>query len=43
MERARIQRTGLLEHRAFEQPEIAHEKREPWIMALSVGPGYESL
>jgi Tfp pilus assembly protein PilF len=29
--------------RAFEQLEIAYEKREPWILALKVSPGFDTI
>jgi len=29
--------------RAFEQLEIAYEKREPWILALRVSPGFDTI
>ena len=29
--------------RAFEQLEIAYSKREPWILALKVGPGFDTI
>ncbi len=29
--------------RAFELLEIAYEKREPWIIAVKIGPGFDTL
>ena len=29
--------------RAFQQLEIAYSKREPWILALKVGPGFDTI
>lgn len=29
--------------RAFEQLEIAYAKREPWILALKIGPGFDTI
>jgi hypothetical protein len=29
--------------RAFEQLEIAYAKREPWILALKVSPGFDTI
>jgi tetratricopeptide (TPR) repeat protein len=29
--------------RAFEQLEIAFSKREPWILAVNIGPGFDTL
>jgi hypothetical protein len=35
---------GLGEHdKAFEQLEIAYTKREPWILGIKIGPGFDTL